>query len=452
MSDVVKLSADFVAELIKACLENTKILGICREHLKYQYLETESQKKVLKYIYDFSSVSFGAAPTVGMIAQAHSTEKDVLNLLGTVKKVQLIRGMEDNLLASFETFIKNRRFIVLHDKLADLYNEGKKDEAIAYMAEESDAIHKFTVKQQYYTTIFGDFDKRQEKRERTTKDDVIKDKCPYGIHELDDDTFGGGAKGTSACFLARSGVGKTTLGRWIGLSNARIGKRVVHFFGEGIKQEHEEGYDAAWTGATIREVEFGEIPEKLLASIKTAHRNILAGGGEIIIICSESFDAMSIDDCYETLKDIEANIGKVDVAIFDYLEIFTSKGRYGNAESAERKRREDVANKITNIATELKLFSVTFTQANDIKFEKWNNPDYKLTRSDISEFKGAIKPFSVFITLNQTEDEYENQIIRLHYDKFRKSKKGKTIRIYQSLENGRFYDSKKTLGTFYSKV
>ena len=75
-----------------------------------------------------------------------------------------------------------------------------------------------------------------------------------------------------------------------------------------------------------------------------------------------------------------------------------------------------------------------------------------MTRSDISEFKGAIKPFSYFLTLNQTDDEYDSGTMRIFIDKLRKYKSRRLFTIAQSMENSRFYNSSKTLDYFWDEV
>lgn len=456
MAEFKTLGSDFIAELVKACLVDSKILGICKQHLKYQFLENEAQKKVLKYILDFNEINTDQVPTVGMIGQAFGTDKDALKFLKSVKSIDISNSTKDGLLNTLEDWLKKRRLAVLiNDRFISLYNSDKQDEAMNLLAAESTDIVNFKLRDHYYNTVFGDYNKRQEERQKKSKNDVIKTKCPSGVHELDDLLYGGFKKGTSFCGLARSGVGKTTFLRWTAIANARIGKRVVVFHGEGTKEEHEDAYDAAWTGTSLRDMEFGEIAVTNEGVIEKARSYILANGGEIIPIYVEAFDSMSIDDAYEILKEIVKVLGHVDMALFDYLELFTSKGKYSNTEAGERKRRADIANKIVNIATDKTLGGMvtgTMTQANDIKPDKWNNIEYTLTRSDISEYKAAINPFSYFFTLNQTGDEYKNQIMRIFLDKLRSYGSGQIIRIYQAREYGRFYDSAKTIAHFFSKV
>lgn len=443
-----ELSKDFVSELIKLCLIDEKCLTICQAHLKYQYLPLPAQKKIFKYILDTFSTT-GKAPTLGTIHQTFSTDMDVVNILSRVKKLVVESNQYDNILTTFELFIKDSRFRILYDRISDLYNEGKMDDAVKLLTVESKAINEFEIKATFYTAVFRDYNKRQELRTKNT-DSTLLQKLTYGIHALDDLTRGGQNKGTSTLILARSGVGKSTFLRWMGLCNARLGRRVVHFQAEGSEQECLDAYDAGWTSVTLHDIEFGNIAENKKERILKAQTNILASGGEIYVYASESFDSMSIEDCREIMKDIENIHGPIDLALFDYLEIFTVKGQYGSSEASERKRREEVANKMTNIAIEFKCCVASATQANDIPAEKYNSEDFVMTRSHISEFKGCVKPFSNFLTLNQTDDEYEQEIMRIWVDKFRKHKKpSKPIYHYQSRKNGRFYDAKRTLDTFY---
>jgi len=441
------LTKDFVVELFSAILRDEKILLICKEYLKYQYLYDDSQKKVFKYIIETYTLT-GVSPTIGAIGQTFSIDEETLNFLTKVKKVTVTKDDVGTLLSTFEIFIKDSRFRLLYDKITDLYNEGKKEGAIKYLEEESALISSFSLKDNTYTTVFKGFADRQEKRINSS-DDILLEKLTFGVHELDDLTRGGFNKGTSVLLMALSGKGKSTFLRWIGLCNARLGRRVVHFQAEGTEQDCLNAYDAGWTSVNIYDMETGSLPSDKKDKILKAQRDILATGGEIYVYASESFDSMSINKCNDVLDDIEKIHGPVDLVIFDYLEIFTVKGQYGSSEASERKRREEISNKITNIAVQRKCGTVAATQAQDISKDKVDNEEFVLTRNHISEFKGCVKPFSYFITINQTSDEYESEIIRLYCDKFRKYKSGQVVKAFQSLSNGRFYNAMKTLQYIY---
>lgn len=445
-----QFTTDFVIELIKVCLSNPKVLRIVRQHVKYQYLYSESQKKILKFIFDtFDTTSI--APSIGMLGQAYATDTEVITTLSKIKKVSVTTEQQDGLIETLESFIIDSRFRLLYDRLGDLYNTDKKEEAILLLNKESAEISKLKLKDKYYSTVFTSFQDRQVNRERNI-DSVLLEKITLGVHELDDQTRGGVNKGTSTLIMARSGVGKSTFLRWIGLCNARLGRRVVHFQAEGTESECLDAYDAGWTSIPLHDIEIGIIPASKRDKIMKAQMDIIGNGGEIYVYASESFDSMSIDTCRDIALDIQQIHGPIDLILYDYLELFTSKGNYGTSEQSERKRREDVANKITNTAIELKCATITATQSMDIAPALINNEDFVMTRTHASEFKNVVKPFSYFFTLNQTEDEYEEEIIRIWADKLRKYKKpSKPVRIFQSRSNSRFYNSVKTLEELYKK-
>jgi hypothetical protein len=259
-------------------------------------------------------------------------------------------------------------------------------------------------------------------------------------------TGGGPQKGRSFLGMAVSGGSKSLYLKWNALANARIGRRVVFFQGEDTEQNALTGLDAAWTGITADNLEHGNIPEDKYEMIIKTRNAIQASGGKIYVVAEEDFDKLSIEDAKDIISDIEKKDGKIDEALFDYLEIMTTKGQWSKGESGERRRREDIGNKITSVSTAFNIVTGTMTQASDLKPIDLNNPDFKMTRHHASEFKGVVKPFSYFFTFNQTEDEYEKEELRIHFDKIRGHKaKGTPIRIIQARDHGRFYNAGRTL-------
>lgn len=442
-----KLNADFVVELISCMFTSQKIFDIAKQHLQYHYLQSDPQKRVVKYLYDTQSL-LKSIPTIGMVAQAHLTNKDVLALLGQIKKITITNDQHEAILKSFEDFIKKSKLIAAYTKVGELFNQGKQDEAASVMLKEAEIIAAFSLKSNYYTRVFADFEKTNEKR-IANSDKRISKYAIFGIPELDN-YCRGIEYGRSALLMARSGGGKSTAMKWVGLCNARLGKRVIHFQAEGTEEEALTAYHAGFTGINLDDMEMGNIPATKRVKILKAHRDILGNNGEIFLYASEQFDQLSIDDCKEIIADITKLYGSPDLIIFDYMEKFSLKGTFYNSEAGERKRRSDLGDKITNIATMFGCAVLTAIQANSVAPSDYNKSDFVLTRSSISEYKAAINPFSYFITINATDDESEAGIARLFCDKMRKNKRGKLIRIYQALDQGRFYDAYKTSQTFYT--
>jgi replicative DNA helicase len=449
MSD--KLTKDYIYELVACCIKNKKVLDICHSYLKYEYLQTEAQKRVVKHIFDTYSLT-NVAPTFGGIAQTFSTNTEIINFLAKVKDVQITDNNELAVLDVFETFVKDMKFQHLYHKIAKLYNDNQQDEAIQLLAKESQDIAEFSIKRKRFMEVFSQFNERMDERvQKANSDEAIgtrMDKCVTGIHEFDY-LSKGYRRGSSFLCMAQSGVGKSTYLRWVGIANARLGKIVVLFQGEEKADDTMATIDAALTGVTMDNVETGDIPEDLKPRIKKVIAEIQNRGGKIYVVASEQFEKMTIEECNDILDEIEKIEGHVDLVLWDYLELFSTKKKYGTSESSERRRREDIAEKITAIAVQRNCVTGTATQSNDVKTEDTQRADFVLTHNHCSEFKGVIKPFSYFFTFNVTRDEYEAQTLRIWLDKMRKSKAKKVIKIQQARDIGRFYDAAQTKIQWY---
>lgn len=447
MSKKQVLSENFIVELFKSCISNRNVLELVKQHLQFHFLPDESHKKIWNAIIQIFELT-NSVPTMGVLTEKLKSDNKCLNVLLDIKRCKIPDASA--ILPSFETFIKEVRFVSLYTETGKLWNKGDQDKAIAELAKESEKILKFSLSSGLYAKVFLDFDKRQEQRQH--KEHLEDKKIPLGIHCMDFDIRGGGRVGTSGLLLARSGTGKTTFLRWVGIAAARIGLRVVHFQIEGTEEECLEAYDAAWTGTTLEDIEFGNLSKENVRKIKNVNNDLIQGKGEIFVIAPEEFGSLYIEECDEMIEDLEKTYGKISLALFDNIELFETKGQFPNSEMGERKRRESLGNKITNIAIKRKLFSLATTQANDIRPDKYNNPDFVMTRSDISEFKGMVKPFSYFWTWNVTDDEYNASMGRIFNDKFRRHKSGQVRKIYTDSESARFYDSSRTLNNLWDNV
>jgi hypothetical protein len=442
-----QLSDGFLIELFKFALTDVSFIEVAAKDLKYQYLPTETYKKIWKEIVQTYELT-NSLPTIGILSERFKNDSQIKSTLVEIKK-QTIGDKKDLILQQLERYIKETRFVELYTKVGEMFNDSKREEAISLLAKESEQIVQYSLRKGMAVRIFADFEKRQAARIQNNETSEIK--IPFGIHALDTYTYGGISLGTAALVLARSGVGKSTALRWVGLNAARNGYRVVHFQCEGTEREVTDAYDAAWTGISLRQIEFGEIPKEKEQKLKKINQTLIRDRGEIHIIASETFDSMYIEDCNDRIEEIENTFGKVHLILFDYLEIFNIKGKYNADGEGKRIKMEKIGNKIVNMAVKFNAAALTAIQANDIKPDKWDSPDYVMTRSDISEFKGALKPFSYFFTLNQTNDEYTNEVMRIHCDKFRKYRSGQTFRIFQALDNSRFYDINRTLEHFWDE-
>lgn len=408
-------------------------------HLDFQHIPIESYKHIWKSIKNYYRIS-GKIPSMGVVAQDHVDNDNVLDTIDEIKKVNM--PDIDEIINGLENYFRRLMFIDLHKDITGYYERREYNKTFEVLKEGTERINNFTIKdnESYYKTIFSGFDNRQRKRIiDNIKGLEIKQKVPFSIDELDVVSNGGIDKGDTAIFLSQSGVGKTTLLRWIGANAARRGFRVAHFQLEGTEKECIDGYDSTWSAQTLARIEGGEIDEKLLKKLTKNSKNI-SDIGDISIYSKEKFDSINLREIRNKIIEIKNIHGEVDLVLIDYFELTDPGDGRKYKVSEERQRRDTISKELKNIAVELNVAIITATQASDVNPKDLNNPDFIITRHHTSEFKGVLKPFSYFITLNQTKDEYKNSIMRLYCGKIRKYKSKQIITIKQSYSTGRFYD------------
>ena len=440
------LASNFVTELLAIALSKRTIFDIVRQYMKFSYFQIESEKKLWQWVtnrYDKT----GRIPTIGQIQQQFSEDESVLEKVAEISDVEIDEenvGSEEVILDTFERFIKKMKFLEANDKITDYYNQGKKDQAWDMFVKYADEFSKFSIQDAKFETVFGDFAKRQAQRQ--SEDYNFRFKIPTGIDEVDyrlGGETGGPETGECVLWLGDSGAGKSQVLVHCGVSAARQGHRVAHFQLEGTKEQCLNRYDAAWTGTLYSEVKLGNIPAKKMEVSKRIINKLKRS--DIIVSSEETFNAKTLVDVRRELKEMEKSYGKIDVIIIDYLELLEVGDGHNYSPSEERFRQAKLAKGMKMLAMEFNAVVHTATQSSNIPEECKNDPEFVITRAQLSEDKGKIRPFDIFITINQTRDEMKEEIMRLHTDKLRDYKNGDPIHICNNFAYARFYDRKRTM-------
>ena len=440
------LASNFVTELLAIALSKRTIFDIVRQYMKFSYFQIESEKKLWQWVtnrYDKT----GKIPTIGQIQQQFSEDESVLEKVAEISDVEIDEenvGSEEVILDTFERFIKKMKFLEANDKITDYYNQGKKDQAWDMFVKYADEFSKFSIQDAKFETVFGDFAKRQAQRQ--SEDYNFRFKIPTGIDEVDyrlGGETGGPETGECVLWLGDSGAGKSQVLVHCGVSAARQGHRVAHFQLEGTKEQCLNRYDAAWTGTLYSEVKLGNIPAKKMEVSKRIINKLKRS--DIIVSSEETFNAKTLVDVRRELKEMEKSYGKIDVIIIDYLELLEVGDGHNYSPSEERFRQAKLAKGMKMLAMEFNAVVHTATQSSNIPEECKNDPEFVITRAQLREDKGKIRPFDIFITINQTRDEMKEEIMRLHTDKLRDYKNGDPIHICNNFAYARFYDRKRTM-------
>lgn len=437
------LTSGFVTELMAAAISKRTVMDIARQHLKYSYLQTEVEKKIWQWIilrYDKT----GRIPSIGQLQQQFIDNDDALDLISEIKDFEIDDDRIEPILDTFEQYIKQMMFLEGNDKVTDAYNRGKKDEAYQIYTQYSDKMQHFSLKAAKFEQVFGDFAARQVKRK--SADWNYRYKVPTNIDEVDyrlGGASGGPETGECVLWCADSGVGKSQLAVHLGIASARGSHRVAHFQLEGTKEQCLNRYDAAWTGTLYHDVKSGDIPEKTMEISQRIIKKLCKN--DIIVSSEESFNAKTLPELRNELKEMVRAYGPIACVIIDYLELLEVGDGLLYHPKDERFRQAKLAKGCKGIAMEFNCVVHAFTQASSISEEDRNDPEFLLTRANLSEDKGKIRPFDIFFTLNQTRDEYRESRMRLHSDKLRDYKNGTPIVVYNNFDYARFYDRKRTI-------
>ena len=438
------LTSNFVAELFAAALEKRTVFDIVRQYLKFSYLQIESEKKLWQWVtnrYDKT----GKVPTIGQIQQHFSDDEGILEKLEEISDVEIDeQGGYELIVESFEKYIKKMKFLEANDKIADVYNRGEKDNAWDLFVKYAEDFSKFSIQDAKFETVFGDFAERQAKRK--SDDWKYRFKIPTTIDEIDyrlGGENGGPETGECVLWLGDSGAGKSQVLVHVGVSAARQGFRVAHFQLEGTKEQCLNRYDAAWTGTLYQDVKLGNITSKKMEVSKRIIKKLRKT--DIIVSSEETFNAKTLTDIRREVKEMEKKYGKIDVIIIDYLELLEVGDGHNYTPHEERFRQAKLAKGMKMLAMEFNAVVHTATQSSNIPEEQKNDPEFVITRAQLSEDKGKLRPVDIFITINQTRDEAKEEVMRLHTDKLRDYKNGSPILIANNFSYARFYDRKRTI-------
>lgn len=447
----MKLNENFVDELFKICLRKKEIFELAQIHIKYNYLPSEQYKEIWKLMCKYYSGSEKLL-TIGLLSQEFDNKPKIVKTIAAIKKADNIDP--EIAIDQLGHFIRSKMFIEVYDQIGDLYNQKKKDEVFKLMLEMGQTLTDFEIRDKStYNDIIVGFEERL--RIRAAERDAnrgIKQKIPTGIPGLDDGMNGGVSRGDIALLMAASGIGKSFFLRWLGLHASRMGYTVIHIQAEGTGREVQDLYDAAFSGKSKSDIEYGNLSQAEIDKITAIYEDISFNKGRIFLKAYEQFDAADMRDIRSYVQEITDKFGQVDLLLVDYIdEVDPGDGkRYSTSNEGERKRRESTAKKFKNIAVEFNLVGWTATQANTQDDKLVQDPTFKYTRYHISEFKGLIKPFSYFLTANQTDIEKVDNVMRLYKDKWRgyKNDVDRIVSIATNYDHGRFYHHKNTVRKF----
>lgn len=446
-----KLNPGFMAEIFKLMFSDEVIMRIASEYLKYELIPKEwvGYKFILREaIIQYTEKN--KLPSIGVICQKLCDEDAVQLAAKEIKKAALIdREIAINQLQSF---VKETEFELLSRKVHDLYEEGKKEEAIRVNAEESQRILEmsFRSKSGGFQSVFGGFHERMV--ERRMEGDAASEKpvkVPFGVDRLDDVSFGGMEIGDTSLWIARSGVGKSSILKWHGYSAAIRGVPVLHIQLEGGIKACMQIYDQLWSAQSYSDIKSGNISPKDRKKIEQAIKEVKELSSDIEVYGFKKFGQASMGDVRQLCYDYFNTHGKFPgLVILDSLDLVKTgiSKKIDSDPDHKKEKLQTCAQLLKNLADEIGAPIITATQTSDVPFEVWNNPDKVIDRSYTEGDKTLVKPFSFVFTLNMTIEEKANATARIYVDKLRDYKESQeVITIATNYDKRRFYHRGRTM-------
>lgn len=446
-----KLNPGFMAEIFKLMFSDEVIMRIASEYLKYELIPKEWSG--YKFILREAIIQYtekNKLPSIGAICQKFADEDVVQDAAKEIKKAALID--REIAIDQLQSFVKETEFELLSRKVHDLYEEGKKEEAIRVNAEESQRILEmsFRSKSGGFQSVFGGFHERMV--ERRMEGDTASEKpvkVPFGIDRLDDVSFGGMEIGDTSLWIARSGVGKSSVLKWHGYSAAIRGVPVLHIQLEGGVKACMQIYDQLWSAQSYSDIKSGNISPKDRKKIEQAIKEVKELSSDIEVYGFKKFGQASMGDVRQLCYDYFNTHGKFPgLVILDSLDLVKTgiSKKIDSDPDHKKEKLQTCAQLLKNLADEIGAPIITATQTSDVPFEVWNNPDKVIDRSYTEGDKTLVKPFSFVFTLNMTIEEKANATARIYVDKLRDYKESQeVITIATNYDKRRFYHRGRTM-------
>lgn len=249
--------------------------------------------------------------------------------------------------------------------------------------------------------------------------------------QLDRCLGGGVASGELAVILAPPSRGKTSYLCSIGARAAEAGRNVLHITLEISTRRVARRYDAALTG--LKPSELINAPKTVAAARKRVRDN-----GGSVHIKDWSYSEVSPADIRGLVKGMRAQGKPVDMVIVDYLELLVPEKVAGN-NWARREQRHvfgALGKQMRASAVGLDLPIITAWQVN-----REGSDLHNVELRHVSESWDIIKHADQILSLNQTDAERNEYIMRIRILKQRDSTERPTIYLHSDLDRMRIRES-----------
>lgn len=262
-------------------------------------------------------------------------------------------------------------------------------------------------------------------RLRRRSQQIVLATMPTGITPLDT-VIGGGLKAKQlGMWMAPTNRGKSVALGHCGKRAVVVGKRVVHYTLEMASDEVSSRYDSSFSRIPMRDL----MDKEYRLAQKLDKFGIVWGNS--LIIKEYPTKTASVSDIRAHLIQC-ASIGfEPDLVIVDYLDLLKPPRYY----KEKRDELSATCEVLRGLAGEVVVPIWSATQANRSAISMETH-----TEEQMSEDIGKANISDIIVTINQTKEEVDDEIMRLFVAKNRNGPRYRTIKIKTALDRMCFYE------------
>ena len=443
------LTEEFLMELYNCAIIDNHICAVVSQHMKDEFLPDSTFRAINAALRAFF-IENKIAPKYGVFRQAVSTSRAALELLDDIHELSTDVD-RSSVRDQFERYLKLVRFKQMYKEIGKRFDEGDGLGAIQLFQQDATELSSFTLAPEEAVDVSESLELRlAENKERTEGE--LGNKKPvntFYIDPLDTANAGRNLRTQLSMFAALPGIGKTHVIRWIGYNAAYVsGLDVLHVQLEGSKSEVLDAYQAALLKTTAYAFETGKVSQHALEMFK---KQMGEYSGHLMVYTKDKFGKrVSTTDIRHQCDKFKIKYGKYpDVLLVDSLDLCEDSTGKSYMPKEVRFKRINVAWDFKDMATELDMWVCVSYQAQvsgELRSGFLNDEKKVLTGDNLSEAKGLERPLTHLITINRTDREQDDEMLRLHRAKWRFGKNTKpTVKICTDYDNERFYDKDRTL-------
>lgn len=310
---------------------------------------------------------------------------------------------------------------------------------------ESSKLQQFSLKPEEFIDIAQTYEERLKKNKMAVETPTNIPVNNWYIDGLNEINKGRDLRTQLTVFLAASGVGKSHIIRFICYNAAYIsGLNVLHFQLEGAESETTNAYSAMLSGTSTYDFEMGRINGHAIEHLK---QTLDTYKGTLKVRAYPRFGKEV--STFEILAECEKYKERFgvwpDIIAVDSLDLLTDASGRNYDPKNLRFKRLSVAQNLKDLAAVTGAWVIA-TYQSTIEDRDWiNNEKNVLSAYNTAECKGLARPCTHFISLNQSDKERRESIIRIHVDKFRFAPKCEPFRIVTDYAHECFYDRIRSL-------